>query len=283
MQLDQSFNAPMQQHGETFAPQLAATGLQCQGIAIAARRRPVLLVGQKFAAFSDGVSVFSLPGLLRCLERADPPISEVVVGQGVGPSALEGLRMALLDLGGARPALREHVSQRVPHQQVHKRRPENVLISRPLPTGPHTHAAQLIVDDGADDIADHVTGIHVPGMCIVEAARQACLAVNHAVAEESGFEAAGSAYTLNTLEVSFGKFIYPSEVRVEIHAPPWQAVGKDGVYQGVMDIAFIQYNLTAAKVKVVSTRHPSTVLARLESAGNRQHLRRMLRSNSPQP
>ena len=297
MQLDQRFEASKQQDGTIFAtqPDDARTlppGPQVPAGTPAAQAggdrkpSPVLVVGDKFAAFSDGALVFTLPELLRCLERGDQPITEVVVGQGIGLAALNGLRKSLLDIGarvgrqGPRPVLREHVSHRIAHDEVHKRRPENVLISRPVRTGAHTHAAQLILDDGADDIADHVTGIHVPGMCIVEAARQACLAVAGALAEESGYEMAESVYTLNTLEVNFSKFIYPSEVRIEIHAPPWHAVGCDGVYQGVLDIGFIQYNLVAAKVKVVSTRHPSPMLARLEHAGSRQHFRRLLRSIS---
>ncbi len=298
MQLDQRFEASTQQDGKIFATQpdgarigprdpQAPIGSPATETGGGRKPSPVLVVGDKFAAFSDGAAVFTLPELLRCLERGDPSITEVIVGQGIGLAALNGLRKSLLEIGarvgpqGARPALREHVSLRNAHHEVHKRRSENVLISRPIRTGVHTHAAQLILDDAADDIADHVTGIHVPGMCIVEAARQACLAVTGALAEESGYEMAESVYTLNTLEVTFSKFIYPSEVRIEIHAPPWRAVGCDGVYQGVLDIAFIQYNLVAAKVKVMSTRHPSLMLARLEHAGSRQHFKRLLRSASP--
>jgi hypothetical protein len=244
----------------------------------------LLVVGDKFAAFSDGACIVTKADLLACLACGTRPVSQVVVGQGIGPAALREVQSAVaryaIDFRGGRPvALREHVSQRLAAHEVHKRRPENVLITRPLPTGEHnTFASHLVIDDDADDIADHVTGLHVPGMCVIEAARQACLAMNVHIPQASGFDGRRSTYTLNSISAAYSKFLYPSEVQIEINAPPWQAVRAGEAYRGRLEITFTQYHLVAAKVVIESTRHPSALLARMEHLGARQHHNRLLRS-----
>lgn len=248
--------------------------------------RLVLVVGDRFTAVADGASIFTKAGLLDCLALGDHNISHVVVGQGVGPRALREIESAAkrhaADYRSGQPiAVREQVSQRLAPHEVHKRRPENVLITRPQRIDSDTFFSHLAIDDDADDIADHVTGVHVPGMAIVEAARQACLAVTAHLAGVSGYEHGTSTYTLNSVEVAFSKFLYPSEVRIEIKAPPWPAVRPDGgMHQGRLEITFTQYDLVAAKVSIESTRHPASMLARLEHLGARQHHTRLLRSAS---
>jgi hypothetical protein len=244
----------------------------------------VLVVGDRFTAVADSASIFTKVGLLDCLALGERHISHVVVGQGVGPRALREIQNAAkrhaADFRSGQPvAVREQVSRRLAPHEVHKRRPENVLITRPEQLDSHTFFSHLAIDDDADDIADHVTGVHVPGMAIVEAARQACLAVTAHLAGVSGYEHHTSTYTLNAVEVAFSKFLYPSEVRIEIKAPPWPAVRPDGgMHQGRLEITFTQYDLVAAKVSIESTRHPASLLARLEHLGARQHQTRLLRS-----
>jgi hypothetical protein len=248
--------------------------------------RVVLVVGDKFAAFSDGACIVTKADLLSRLARGTTPVSQIVVGQGIGPASLREVQGAVaryaFDFRGGRPvSLREHVSQRLAAHEVHKRRPENVLITRPLPTGElNTFASHLVVDDDADDIADHVTGLHVPGMCVIEAARQACLAMNIHVPQASGFDDRQSTYTLNSISAAYSKFLYPSEVQIEINAPSWPAARAGEVYQGRLEITFTQYQLVAAKVVIESTRHLSALLARMEHLGARQHHNRLLRSAS---
>lgn len=288
------FNRSVQQSGELFSgestpdtepPWQSSPGAPPPQRDGAATDRLVLLVGDKFTAFSDGDRIFTKAGLLACLARGTVPLSHVVVGQGIGPAALREVQDALtryaFDFRRGRPVvLREHVSQRLAAHEVHKQRPENVLITRPLPTGQHTFASHLVIDDGADDIADHVTGLHLPGMSVIEAARQIGLALNAHLASVSGYGENRSIYTLNSIAVAYSKFLYPSEVLIEVNAPPWQAVRAGEVYQGRIEVTFTQYHLVAAKVLIESTRHSTAQLARMEHLGARQHHNRLVRSAS---
>ncbi|MFC7617738.1 AfsA-related hotdog domain-containing protein [Actinokineospora soli] len=62
---------------------------------------------------------------------------------------------------------------------VHKRSPENVMLADARRRGPLRLAARLCLSDMNEMILDHVTGQHVAGMVLIEAARQLMQLTNH--------------------------------------------------------------------------------------------------------
>jgi hypothetical protein len=61
--------------------------------------------------------------------------------------------------------------------QTHKRLEKNVMVTNPTQVGASTYEAELRIDPGNDLLADHLTGLHIPGMAVLEAARQMWTAV----------------------------------------------------------------------------------------------------------
>ena len=90
----------------------------------------------------------------------------------------------------------------VPLDLVHKRRPENLALSRFAPLDePHTFAAEVLVDTAHPFFFDHPLD-HAPGLLLIEAARQFGIAVAHrhyGVPFDHGF-------ILNGFDVDFARF-----------------------------------------------------------------------------
>jgi len=165
-------------------------------------KHTVLVIGERFAAFANGQEVLTYLQLLEAIQQSSflSRANHIVVGQGVTPRVLAEIRIALerANLTGD-VTVEEYISARIAAEEVHKHRWQNVLITRPVPVVPDTFLAHLVLDDDSADIADHVTGIHIPGMVLVEAARQACIALSNYVGDKVGFDNKSSLHILQSV------------------------------------------------------------------------------------
>lgn len=98
-------------------------------------------------------------------------------------------------------------------EQTHKHEPSNIVISQPLAHGDGTYRAQLLLDEACAEISDHLTGQHIPGMLVVEAARQMMLAVaeNFFILKEAKED---SRFVTDKLEISYDDFLLPTPVDI---------------------------------------------------------------------
>lgn len=180
----------------------------------------VLIVGDKFAPFAAGKDVMTLTQLKECLDAPNAPIpiqghTTLIPGQGLGDRDVE----QLLELA-ARSPRRDHfdfhqwynLPKRVESSRSHKRQPENTLISEPRRLAEDLFEMHLLIDENCELMSDHQTGQHVQGMLLIEAARQASLAVT-----ETFFLAQnGSRYSFvfNGMSVSYNQFAFPLPARL---------------------------------------------------------------------
>jgi hypothetical protein len=69
------------------------------------------------------------------------------------------------------------------------------MLSLPRRVSESCFEADVLVDDAGEHMSDHVSGQHLPGMVLIEAARQMILAVTEEFFSESlpGQRASGSA------------------------------------------------------------------------------------------
>jgi hypothetical protein len=105
--------------------------------------------------------------------------------------------------------------QREDKNIVHKQKTENVMITKPIPWGgaKNTYKSSLILDDRCAEMSDHVTGQHLQGMILAEAARQMMTAVSERYLLEED-EKCNSYFTLNKLSPEFKSFAFPLEVDI---------------------------------------------------------------------
>ncbi|WP_083743721.1 AfsA-related hotdog domain-containing protein [Methylobacterium radiotolerans] len=179
----------------------------------------LLIVGDRFKGFAaDKPNVVTVSEFRRLAH--DGKIANgthVLIGQGVGHDSFEGVIAKLQ---------RHHISVVVgnpdqivdqvdyEHQStVHKTNPENILISRPRDRGDGTFISWLSIQDQNELLLDHVTGQHIQGMILTEAARQMFLSVSEHYLLES--EQRGKCYfVINSLNTQFLRFAFPTPTSV---------------------------------------------------------------------
>jgi hypothetical protein len=245
--------------------------------------KTVLMVGDRFAAFADGQGVFTRTQLIAAMRRPGLLVHlgaervKIIVGQGVAPDALTDVRSALIRDGLiSRVTMEEYVSRRIEAHRVHKHRWQNVLITVLAPAALDTFHAQLIVDDESADISDHVTGLHVPGMVLIEAARQAHLAVVDHLAAQGWWTEQCSAYSLQAMEMSFVRFAVPMPVSISISADPPRLERRE-LYTTSVCVTFMQCGELVAEARCEGMRHHARLLSRSESIDAQRQLANLLR------
>ncbi|MDQ2077926.1 AfsA-related hotdog domain-containing protein [Marinimicrobium sp. ABcell2] len=177
--------------------------------------RILLVVGDKFASYvknKDAITVSQLRGLLSLPVHMLPSQSRTVLvpGQGMGDDCVN----QLLQDAAASPnvshfdfSLWHSLPQRASSKVSHKRNPRNTLISEPRQLSEDTFELHLMIDEDCELMNDHLSGQHVQGMVLIEAARQAMLAVTEQfLMPDNGID---YAFIFNALSVSYSHYTFP--------------------------------------------------------------------------
>jgi A-factor biosynthesis hotdog protein len=178
-----------------------------------------LLVGDRFADFAKLDGVITVSRLARLLDEPDLDHTlpaRVVVGQGVSHDWLAYLRRrrdhrgAFLDFVGEQVA-----TDRTGRRHSHKHHRKNVLLSDPAVVGDGRYQMALAIDDDCELMNDHTTGLHVQGMILTEAARQAFLVVTEWFLAPQD---ADYYYVINKFATTYTRFAFPvpTDVLVEL-------------------------------------------------------------------
>lgn len=178
--------------------------------------RPILVVGDKFAQFSqlDGAINVSKLAALFDGDAADRELPRrVVIGQGVSEGWLSYLKGRVQAGGLPVEFVGEHaIAERATLGFSHKKQRRNVLITVPKQASEHVYQMLLSVDDECEIMADHTTGHHIQGMVLTEASRQAFLAVTERFllpTDESYY------FVINKFNVNYHKFAFPVSIRID--------------------------------------------------------------------
>jgi hypothetical protein len=176
--------------------------------------RTKILVGEQFAAFARMGPVLT-PADLRSGSEAAAEASQILVGLGMARGEVfEAIAESDVDVTRFNF---EQLDDVAPLAVTHKRRVQNVLISRPRRIAEKTYLMRLLLDGQMDRLLDHVTGHHVSGMVLVEAARQAAIATGEMEYEIANRpEPQGFVWTNATLRFDRFTFPVPTQISVEI-------------------------------------------------------------------
>lgn len=91
---------------------------------------------------------------------------------------------------------------------THKQKDENCLISQPIQIEDNIYESQLILDDEDELLLDHITGLHIQGMVLIEACRQMFIAVAVDYFSHNFFanERSGS---ISRMDCQFKSYVFP--------------------------------------------------------------------------
>ena len=146
---------------------------------------PVLIiVGNKFEHFADQhPSVLTVDHFLKMViskdERLQSQSHTVIFGQGISFDQQMKLRHQIKTQYSFNkiyiyPA---KIERKAKDCYTHKNFSKNTLISEPKRLSISSFECFLWIDDECAELSDHVTGQHIQGMVLIEAARQMTLAV----------------------------------------------------------------------------------------------------------
>ncbi len=135
------------------------------------------------------------------------------VGQGITDEQLNtlyGFKAALSPTLNILPVDRR---PRASSTATHKLKNHNIAISAPCENGNGTYSASLMIDDANAELSDHLTGQHVSGMMVIEAARQMTIAV----AEDYYVTPAAKGkvnFVTNKMDVTYMDFLLPIHTEI---------------------------------------------------------------------
>jgi A-factor biosynthesis hotdog domain len=170
----------------------------------------IILVGDKFKQFGAQEGAVTVSCLANLLDRPDAGKalpSRILVGQGVSEAWLSYLKARAearnldIEFIGERP-----VNERTGRRFAHKHQRKNILVTDPVQSGINRYECHLTVDDDCEIMSDHTTGHHIQGMLLVEAARQAFLAVTEWYLLENN---AAHYFVINRMDVNYRQFAFP--------------------------------------------------------------------------
>lgn len=205
-----------------------------------------IVVGDRFKQQFPQEQLLSISEAEQILARGEhvKQALTLLVGQGIPYQRLEQLYEAAKSHDHV-TVLPPAILAKATRKQTHKHESSNIVISQPVARGDGTYRAQLLLDEACADISDHLTGQHIPGMLVVEAARQMMIAVaeNFFIFKEAKED---SRFVTDKLEISYADFLLP--LPVEIHYIPL-AMRRAGIHniKASCEIEFKQSSRTCAR------------------------------------
>ncbi len=173
-----------------------------------------LVVADKFHEFTLGkkaITVSQLTFMLKMPAHLLPGTIQIVPGQGVSDQAKHDIVAAVDATDPDRMRWDVDALRALPAQACsrlsHKHKPSNTIIAAPQQVDEDIFTVDLRIDPNCELMDDHQTGQHVQGMILVEAARQAFLAVTEefflTVTDQKTF------FVLNSMTTEFLGFVFP--------------------------------------------------------------------------
>lgn len=145
---------------------------------------------------------------------------------------------------------------------VHKKKEENIMITRPIKLSDTDYVSHLVIDDDCAESSDHLTGQHIQGMVLMEAARQMMLAVTEIYYYGENKEEA-LYFVLNKVNTSFMKFTFPVDVSLNYKIISLQKKSNNALKSTCL-ISILQFDDLVTEVEIEFSVYASEFISRLE-------------------
>ena len=219
----------------------------------------IYIVGDKFGRLSDIASIKTVTQLKQAVVQKKIH-SETVLVFSQGLNEAEKSEISCLIRKSTANIIINAYQKPARSEHTHKKDIKNILVSDPVVlSAGKKFRSQLLIDDDCAEMSDHVTGVHIQGMLLIEAARQLAIAVS----EKFLLETKDCYFLLKSMSTLFNKFIFPMDVIIE-----QEIVEIKILRAGFKDIAirtvFIQNGEVASSVDMELRINAKTLLEKIE-------------------
>jgi acyl-CoA thioesterase FadM len=174
-----------------------------------------ILVGDLFESFANhSEEVLTRSAFYQKLENETISLEHVQLwlGQGVHRRDIELLIESTHNPLDAFEIFGSDVLPRANRNRTHKHRTQNVLVSTARKVGSKQYELMLALDEANEFLDDHMSGLHVQGMALVEASRQAFLSVTeqfYLAENDQDFY-----FVINSIATDYTSFLFPLPTRL---------------------------------------------------------------------
>ena len=231
-------------------------------------RDTYIIVADKFADFTvneRAVTLSQFKALISLPRHLLPSRARLVLGQRISDDERAWIATMLEGSDDHRErwdidALRSHRG-RATADLSHKKKACNTLIGRPEAVGEDVFRLDLYIDQNCELMEDHQTGQHVQGMILVEAARQAFLAVTQEFFLKG---TSGKTYfVINEMRSSFLGFVFPLPAHMDYRVTLKDV--NDRRQRFNVEIDLIQVGEVRARSTFAFTAYPDEVISQKEA------------------
>lgn len=242
----------------------------------------VYVVGDRFKTFACNDHVFSLSDFMSQLAK-DPSVffgTIVKPAQGLSFSSMRMIEDAIKVRGLEQSVRYEPLSEKLfDRRYVHKHHDYNVLLSHPTKKTETLYTASLLIDERCADISDHMTGQHVQGMILTEAARQMFIGVTEAYIIPDD-QLGNIVYIFNKMAVDFVNFVFPLPIDVHYKIIN-QKQGKGYSISFEVEVEFYQNDTLSALTKISFTTYEASHIHQIEQKKAKQSVVKALTRSLP--
>ena len=212
------------------------------------------IVGDKLDEFAKNKNVMTEAEWLEYVQMpriGQEHTQKYQVGQGVSSQLLELASFQALAM-----------AKKEDKQYVHKKKDRNVMISKPFPASINEFRSELMIDDACAVMEDHVTGQHLQGTVLIEAARQMMLSVteNYMLTDEQRFKLY---FVMNEIHTEFKDFAFPLSVEIVCQVSN-KTIRASGVKANYV-IDFIQAGKVVTSINIKFSTYNKSTLERKEA------------------
>jgi hypothetical protein len=224
-----------------------------------------IVVGDRFDGFcaASPASVHSESSIIDKIVSQSLPTHTVdlIIEQGVN---LSNIAAALKSRGPETSVfniVQTRCHPRAGKRLAHKKNSENILVSYPIQTTPNRFSLEMLLDQSCEFFLDHMTGCHIQGMALVEAARQSFLAVTEAFYLR---EATQEYYfVIKSINSKFLTFVFPIRTTIDYEVLSYRP--KDGRHAFDIIVRIIQAEEICAEFEISFTAFFASLIATREA------------------
>lgn len=234
------------------------------------------IVGNKFVGFADGNVILTYAQALQHLAVIAPIAKCVVIGQGLSSQEVAQLQQNLAALTVLKPVpLLHRLEQKISPQWVDKTADKNVYITRPKQHAPLNFSSHLMLDEDCAAMADCNGGEHIPGILLIEAAKQLFIASARLFDIAPDFAGRDEAiqFTLRSLDVRFSQFVFPLAAQLHLTLSDVN-ISKTNA-SGVASVKVLQLNRICSEITFHANAHTKKSFSSLEKRCVIKTLKRM--------
>jgi len=223
----------------------------------------VHVVGDKFAGFRNNNRVITLMEFEHIVETDGKnvnPGTVFVAGQGLQQKRVAAILKKLSESKSSSCVnFRQSSLKKADSWMTHKHHAENIMISEPNRIDSTNFCAQIVLDDLCAEMSDHMTGQHIQGLVLLEAARQMFIAVtsNYFLEEK---HKKNSYFVLSHMDIDYKSFVFPLQIEL-LYEIKDQTIDKHGnmtfdVCMKIMQLTniLIEVNITFSVYKNIFMR-----------------------------